>query len=580
MECPICEMKCDIEDGGIGGCGMYVRSGAEIRERYPGRFLAAVDTAIECMPMVHYHPRGKFLQVCTVGCNFKCQGCVSWVLTDHLSAVEGAFQEMTPEQIVGKALAEACLGVMFCFNEPTVSYFTFRQLARAAREAGLLVGCSTNGYMTESALEGLVPFLDFVNVGLKGISNRAYRPCGVKDPAPIRRNLEALHKAGVHIEVSAVFHKQGEAELAGVAGFVASLSREIPLQVMRFIPFGDADSDLEPSVREAEAVCRQLRRQLRYVYLFNSPGSEDLHSRCPDCGAKIMERGFFGPMASNLFRYMPDAACICGFRLPIRGEIHDSQVRETGYFGGYRTISALNMIRALLGVIGVTDRERIDAVLIRVLREDFIKDLYERLNHVDFWLDTLEYFAALAGEEGRAVAFRRYVGDRIAFIDAAVAGRERPAVYCSLGHPLIAVFEEKLECRLVEMAGGRLTNRMLARESRPGITISGEQFRRMAPDIIIVSDAAAWPVEDFIAWCKEHDLNVPAVRNGNVFHTTPYRASINPDWILGVMRLAQILHPDVFPFDLCREAEDFCREFFNMPFGDGLRRTLPWLRRK
>lgn len=578
MECGICEMKCDIEEGGIGECGMYVRAGGDIRERYPGRYLAAVDTAIECMPMVHYHPRGKFLQVCTVGCNFKCEGCVSEILTDHFSAIEGTFQPMTPEQVISKALAEACLGIMFCFNEPTVSYFSFRQLAKAAKRNNLLVGCSTNGYLTESALAGLIPFLDFVNVGMKGSSGQAYQACGVSDVAPIRRNLEALYRSGVYLEVSTIYRKYGEAEISGVAEFVASLSRNIPLQVMRYIPFGDAALEMEPSVREAESVCRQLRKQLSYVYLFNSPGTDDLNSRCPDCRAKIMERGFFGPMASNLFRYMPEARCRCGFQLPIEGRIHASKVRERGYFGGYRTINALKMIRSLLSVIGVTDKGRLDTVLTRVLREEFIKELYDRLNHVDSWLDTLDYFASLTGQEARAATFRNYVEECLSRVEVAVAGLAKPSVYCSLGHPLIAVFEEKMEARLVETAGGSLANSRLERETRPGLTITREQFCDLAPDIIIVSDVRAWPVEDFLAFCTANGLNVPAVKNRNVFHLYPYRASTNPDWILGLLRLANILHPETCHFDLDREADRFYREFFDMPFGDSHPRAFPWLR--
>jgi hypothetical protein len=104
MKCNICEINCNIKEGGVGGCGMYTNIRNKIKERYPGRYLAAVDTAIESMPMVHYHPRGRFLQVCTVGCNFKCQGCVSEILTDHVSAMEGTFQEMTPGQVIDKAL--------------------------------------------------------------------------------------------------------------------------------------------------------------------------------------------------------------------------------------------------------------------------------------------------------------------------------------------------------------------------------------------------------------------------------------------------------------------------------------------
>ncbi len=579
MRCSICEMNCDLRDGGVGGCGMYAREGDEIRERYPDRYLAAVDTAIESMPMVHFHPRGKFLQVCTVGCNFKCAGCVSEILTDHLSAIEGGFQEMTPDQVIQKARDEACLGIMFCFNEPTVSYFTFLRLARMAKERGLLVGCSTNAYMTESALEGLLPFLDFVNVGLKGVTDESYRICGIANVAPVLRNLEILFRSGVYIEISAIYRKNGDGDILRSADFAASLSRDIPFQVMRFVPFGDATIDMEPSFRESEAVCAELRKRLNHVYLFNSPGTDYLNSRCPRCGAKIMERGFYGPMCSNLFRYQPQARCKCGYALPIVGEIHDSQLRESGYFGGYRTINALNMIRSILAVIDVTDKAAIDVVLNRVLKEDFIKNLYERLNRIDTYFDTVDYFASLTGREARAALYRDYVSSRMALVEEAVKGLEQPLVYSAMGHPLIAMFEEKMESRLIETVGGRLGNGLIDREGRPGITIAADQFRKMAPEIIIVTGVAAWPVDDFIRFCEENELDAPAIGNRQVFHLHPYRASTNPDWILGLLRLARIIHPKVFSFDLTKEADDFYREFYNIPFGDGHARAFPSLRR-
>ena len=580
MECHICEINCTIKEKGVGQCGMYTCVNSEIRERYPDRYLAAVDTAIESMPMVHYHPRGIFLQVCTVGCNFKCQGCVSEILTDHFDAIEGQFQEMTPEQIIHNALSLNCIGVMFCFNEPTVSYFTFKRLARMAREKGLLVGCATNGYMTRWALEGLIPYLNFVNLGLKGVSEGAYGSCGITNIEPILRNIRLLHQKKIYFEISAIFRKHQEEELIKAGEFIASLSKTIPFQVMRFIPFGKATIDMEPSVRESEAVCDQLRSKLAHVYLFNTPGTDYLNSYCPECGATIMERGFFGPMCSNLYRYLPQGRCHCGFQLPIQGEIHDSQVRETGYFGGYRTINALKMVQSLLAVLGVTDKRQVDAVMLRVIKEAFIKELYERLNRIDAYFDTVDYFATLIDKKERAAAFRQYVGARVAHIREKTQAVKRPAVYATLGHPLIAMFTEKMESRLIEAAGGHLTNHLIERESRPGITILPATFRQMAPEIIIVSDGAAWPARDFISYCTRNDLDVPAVRSGNIFHLHPFRTSTNPDWILGLMALANIIHPALFHFDLQKEAELFYHTFYRTSFNGGNFHELPWQRRK
>jgi pyruvate-formate lyase-activating enzyme len=574
MRCNICEVKCDIDDGGIGGCGMMTCAENEIRERYPNRYLAAVDTAIESMPLVHFHPRGKFLQVCTVGCNFNCRGCVSEILTHHFAAIHGAFQQMTPEAVIQKAREEACIGIMFCFNEPTVSYFTFLRLAQMAKQDGLLVGCSTNAFLTESALERLIPYLDFVNVGLKGVSEKIYRACGVRQVAPVLRNLTTLHRQGVYLEVSAIYRKHGDAEIIRCAEFVASLSPDIPFQVMRFVPFGDATIAMEPSVREAETICETLRQHLKWVYLFNSPGTDSLNSHCPDCGAKIMERGFYGPMCSNLFQYQPEGRCECGFVMPIRGMLHDSRVRETGYFGGYRTINALTMIRWLLAVIGVTDKSQVDRIMIQVLKEDFIKGLYERLNRIDTYFDTVDTFAALTGREERAKIFRDHVQSRMDQIQKELENADKPVVYSTLGHPLIAMFADKMECRLIEIAGGRLANHRIVRENRPGVTLLKEQFCSLAPDIIIVSGFAAWPKADFIAFCRKNGLDVPAVRTERIVHLHPYRSTTNPDWILGLMGLANIIHPEIFSFDLQKEADDFYQKFYHLPFEKGHRRAF------
>jgi len=42
----------------------------------------------------------------------------------------------------------------------------------------------------------------------------------------------------------------------------------------------------------------------------------------------------------------------------------------------------------------------------------------------------------------------------------------------------------------------------------------------------------------------------------------------NPRWILGLMVLANIFHPDRCSFDIPAEADAFCRKSFGIPFAD------------
>ena len=222
IKCNICEINCTIKEKGLGQCGMYTCSGSKIQERYPDRYLAAVDTAIESMPMVHYQPRGIFLQVCTVGCNFKCQGCVSKILTDHLGAIEGQFQEMTPEEVIQKALSLNCIGVIFCFNEPTVSYFTFKRLAKMAR-GKRAAGRVFNQWLYDPMGPGRIdPPPGFCKSGTQ--RNEAQAPMKIAGSRTLPRYCETvklLHQNKVYFEISAIFRKHQEEELKKAGEFIA-----------------------------------------------------------------------------------------------------------------------------------------------------------------------------------------------------------------------------------------------------------------------------------------------------------------------------------------------------------------------
>ena len=283
MKCHICEIGCGLEPGAVGGCRMYVNDNDSIIERFPDAYLSTIPISIETLPMTHYRPRTKFLQVGGIGCNFKCPGCVSALFTRHPEQFISALKKLSPEKVVEKALAMDCEGLVYCMNDPLAAHPTFIRLAQAARRAGLAVGCSTNLFHTPSALAELAGVVDFVNCGLKGGSDAAYRPCGAPSAAPVFRNLGELWLAGVHVEVSVMYLRGQEDEVLEAARQVAAISAKIPFQVMRFVPFGKAALDQEPTGREAEALCQKLKKMLSFVYLFNSPGTPHLNVVCPDC---------------------------------------------------------------------------------------------------------------------------------------------------------------------------------------------------------------------------------------------------------------------------------------------------------
>lgn len=566
MRCDICAVGCSIDPGGTGRCRMYTADGSGIIERFPDQFLAAFPIAIETQPMLHFHPGGKFLQVCTAGCNFHCDGCVSEILVDHAESLARAEAAVSTDEVIRKAREEGCVGISFALNDPVVSFPTFCRLTKKAREQGFLTGCSTNGYLTEQSVKRLIPALDFVNIGLKGASDACYRACGAADADPVFCTIERLYQAGIHVEVSLVFCKGGEEEVLAAARRIAGISKEIPLQLMRFVPFGDTAPGSEPTIYESENLVGRLRQILSWVYLFNSPGTRFLTTTCPVCGAECIPREFFGPMGAHI-RGTAKRTCDCGYVLPVKGTIAPEIFTEPGMMGGYRITRGLEMVWAILSCLGVEDQKTLSRIWGEVLGSGMLKkEMHDRMNDIDAYL---HYVMELAESTGREEAGRElcsFIRSRLDIIRERVADVPRPRVYYAMGHPLFALNPGRFEGKLVEAAGGAYVNRAIGREGKPGVTISHEEFIALNPDFLFTSGFLTSTVEDTLRFCAEHALDVPAVRNGQVYTMHPSWDFGSPRWILGLMTIARTIHPGVFDFSIEQEADQFYRKFYGMPY--------------
>ncbi|BBL69085.1 radical SAM protein [Methanoculleus chikugoensis] len=545
---------------------MYRHDGTGIVERFPDTFLAAFPVAIETLPMLHFFPGAKFLQVCTVGCNLSCGGCVSEILVGHAESLAASGTALTTGDLLRLAADHACTGIAFALNDPIASLPTFCRLAERAREQRLLVGCSTNGYMTEASALYLRERIDFANVGLKGSTDASYRACGAKSAAPAYRTIRLLHEGGVHVEVSIVYRRGGEEEVMGAARMLAAISPHIPLQVMRFVPFGDAGLGEEPTIYASEELCDRLRNILPWAYLFNSPGTANLTTFCPACKKPCIEREFFGPMGAHLAGEAR-TACACGHALPVRGAANPEVFYEPGMMGGYRATRGLEMVWAILACLGVEGQADLARIWSEVLRTGMLgKELHDRMNNIDAYLDLVMDFAHRAGREEAGRELCTYIRERLDFVRERVVDAPRPRVYYAMGHPLFALNPGRFEGKLVEAAGGTYVNRAIGREGKPGVSIPREEFIALAPEYLFTSGFLTSTVEDTLRYCAEHNLDVPAARNGRVYAMHPSWDFGSPRWILGLMTIANVLHPDRFAFRIDEEADEFYRRFYGVPY--------------
>jgi len=134
VQCNICEKRCNLNEGRIGACKHYTSHGGQIQELYSNRFLQVGAILIETMPMLHFFPGNRFLQITTTGCNFNCSGCISSVIVQQMDPASSALRNATPAELVNQALEEDCLGIAFVLNDPIVSFKTFLDVAREAKK--------------------------------------------------------------------------------------------------------------------------------------------------------------------------------------------------------------------------------------------------------------------------------------------------------------------------------------------------------------------------------------------------------------------------------------------------------------
>ena len=74
-------------------------------------------------------------------------------------------------------------------------------------------------------------------------------------------------------------------------------------------------------------------------------------------------------------------------------------------------------------------------------------------------------------------------------------------------------------------------------------------------------------MEDFYEECCKLGIDVEAVRNMRIYnHLAPGWDFGSPRWILGLLHIANILHPEIYQFDVIAEAERFYKEFYDMDF--------------
>lgn len=299
VKCHLCGHECIIDSGKRGICAVRENRAGTLYSLVYGRLISGNADPIEKKPLFHFLPGTRSYSIATVGCNMQCQHCQNADISQYPHSHDGevAGTQLTPAQVVAKAVASGSASIAYTYTEPTIFAEFAQDTARLAREKGLRNVFVSNGFMTEASAAALADVLDGDNIDLKSFSDRFYRKVCKGRLQPVLDTIMRMKKLGVWVEVTTLLIpglNDSDEELHDIAQFLNATGPEIPWHVTAFHPtYKLLDRPPTPlaTLRRAREI--GLAAGLRHVYTGNIPGDPGENTFCPGCDHLLIERSGF-----------------------------------------------------------------------------------------------------------------------------------------------------------------------------------------------------------------------------------------------------------------------------------------------
>ncbi|MBQ1507802.1 MAG: AmmeMemoRadiSam system radical SAM enzyme [Erysipelotrichaceae bacterium] len=282
--CDVCFHHCHLEEGKRGLCGVRICLDGEVRPYNYGKITSLALDPIEKKPLNRFYPGSRILSIGSFGCNLRCPFCqnheISWSKEafEHFTDID----TVSPEELleIGVRLQKkGNIGIAFTYNEPLIGYEYVRDTAKLFKENGMKTVLVSNGTAEIHILRELLPYIDAMNIDLKGFTDHYYRDVLKGDLDQVRDFIsEAVRHC--HVELTTLVvpgENDSEEEMREIAGWIADLKDDsgetigenVPLHISRFFPAFRMRDREATSIRLIYHLRDVAKEKLNYVYTGN-----------------------------------------------------------------------------------------------------------------------------------------------------------------------------------------------------------------------------------------------------------------------------------------------------------------------
>lgn len=272
VRCLACAHKCLIEKDKTGICGVRKNINGKLCLLVYGKIASMNADLIEKKPLYHFLPGSFAFSIGTIGCNFKCENCQNYDISQ--ASKQGIIfgKEISPKEIVEKAIKTNCKSIAYTYNEPVIQVEFVKEVSILAKKKKLKNIWVTNGYMSKETFDYMDGYIDAMNIDLKFFDEKLHlKICGGKLP-PVLETIKRAHKAGIHIEITTLLIpglNDSLEKLEEMAKFIASVDKNIPWHISRFFPMYKMSHKQTTPIDSLELAHRTGKKYLNNVYIGN-----------------------------------------------------------------------------------------------------------------------------------------------------------------------------------------------------------------------------------------------------------------------------------------------------------------------
>ncbi len=299
IQCRNCAHYCVLPEGKTGICGVRKNIGGKLYSLVYGKAATLNIDPIEKKPLFHFKPGSQVLSFGTYGCNFGCNFCQNWEISQtaqkNPEIIPKLSKELAPQEIVQYCKTQQIPTIAYTYNEPTVFLEYALDTMKLAREAGIKNVWVSNGYESKEALELIHPYLDAINIDLKSFSEKFYKEIVKAKLEPVKETIKRVHKLGVWEEITTLIipnFNDSSKEFHQIAKFIYNINPNIPWHLSAFFPaYKMNDVSPTPKATLLEAYKIAKKAGLKFVYIGNVIDDFKHQSTyCPRCGSLMIKR--------------------------------------------------------------------------------------------------------------------------------------------------------------------------------------------------------------------------------------------------------------------------------------------------